>query len=165
MSYVTRNRLRMTDEEIYTFLAASMWGRLGSVSEDGEPHVAPIGFHLHEANLYFHGLLRSRRSRDLKVETRVSLCVDDGVGPDTSYNQRRGVIVYGTCRKLGEEDGDLIAAIKPGYACRFFGDRDKEFERRTHAWFEIAPYRFASWDFSKIPSGADRMTSNEDRAT
>ena len=161
MAYVTRDTLKMSDEEITAFLATSQWGRLGTVSADGEPHVAPIGFHLHNDRLYFHGLLRSRRSRDLQAEERVSLCVDDGVGADSSYAKRRGVIVYGTCRRLGDDDAALVADLRPGYAQRFFDDPNKDFERRTHAWFEITPYRFASWDFGKIPSGTDRMTSNE----
>jgi nitroimidazol reductase NimA-like FMN-containing flavoprotein (pyridoxamine 5'-phosphate oxidase superfamily) len=159
MAYVKRDALQMSNEEIDAFLASSQWGRLGTVSADGEPHVAPIGFHLHGGRLYFHGLLRSRRSRDLEAEERVSLCVDDGVGPDAGYGQRRGVIVYGRCRQLGDDDRDLVVALRPGYAERFFGDREKNFERRTHAWFEITPYRFASWDFGKIPTGADRMTA------
>lgn len=158
MAYVDRRTLRMSDEEIRNFLEASRWGRLGTVSPDGEPHVAPIGIHHHGGRLYFHGLVRSRRARDLDANPRVSLCVDDGVGPGSVYADRRGVIVYGTCRRLGPDDADLLDAVRAGYAQRFFGDPHTRFERPSHAWFEITPYRYASWDFGRIPTGTDRMT-------
>jgi hypothetical protein len=32
----------------------------------------------------------------------------------------------------------------------------EEIQRRTHSWYRIDVARTSSWDFSKIPPGADR---------
>jgi nitroimidazol reductase NimA-like FMN-containing flavoprotein (pyridoxamine 5'-phosphate oxidase superfamily) len=160
MAYVKRADLRMTDEEIARFLAAHRWGRLGSVSAQGEPHVSPIGYLYLGGRLYFHGLVQSRRGRDITHEARVALCVDEGVGEGQTYSERRGVVVYARCRVVFADEDELLALLRPGFAERFFGDRSVSFERPTHAWYELTPYRFASWDFGKIPAGADRFATS-----
>lgn len=158
MAYVDRNTLRMSDDEAWEYLARTRWGRIGTVSGDGEPHVTPIGFHVHERRVYFHALIKSRRTRNIGDEPRVSLCVDSGVAPGEGYDDRRGVVVSGRCRRLdAEADAALLDGVRRGFADEFFGDESTDFERRTHAWFEIDPYRIASWDFGRIPQGADRM--------
>ena len=159
MGYVKRSDLRLTDEETADFLAAHRWGRLGSVAADGEPHVSPIGYVYLDDRLYFHGLVRSRRGRDVAHESRVALCVDEGVAEGQSYSERRGVVVYATCRLVGVDEDDLLAQVRPRFAELFFGDSGLAFERSTHAWYELTPYRFASWDFGKIPGGTDRFAT------
>jgi nitroimidazol reductase NimA-like FMN-containing flavoprotein (pyridoxamine 5'-phosphate oxidase superfamily) len=163
--YVKRANLHMSADEIDAFLGSHAWGRLASVSAEGEPHVAPIGYIALDRRVYFHGLVQSRRGRDLAGEPRVALCVDDGVGDHETYSDRRGVVVYGTCRTLSDDDEALVRRVRGRFAMVFFEDPSVEFERRTHAWYEIAPYRFASWDFAKIPIGADRQTPSSATVT
>jgi nitroimidazol reductase NimA-like FMN-containing flavoprotein (pyridoxamine 5'-phosphate oxidase superfamily) len=158
--YIERADLRMDDDAIAGFLTQHSWGRLGSVSGGGEPHVAPIGYVYVDGRIYFLGLRRSRRARDLAHERRVALCVDDGVGADDAYADRRGVVVYAEARVLDPDD-PALAAVGPAFAERFFGDREAGVRRPTHDWYELTPYRFASWDFAKIPAGADRMVPAE----
>ena len=154
--YVKRSDLHLSDDEIANYLAERQWGRMGTVSADGEPHVSPLGYLFLDGRVWFHGLVKSRRSRQIGEEARVALCVDDGVGEGDTYSQRRGVVVYGTCRKVTADDPRL-ADVRAAFAERFFGDPEAEYERRTHAWYVVDPYRFASWDFGRIPTGADRF--------
>src|SRR5688500_14148804 len=60
-----RSILRMTDEELEEFLRVERTVRIGTVSSDGEPHVAPLWFVWHDGAMYLNSLKRSRRSRDL----------------------------------------------------------------------------------------------------
>ncbi len=158
MSYVERRTLRMSPAEEVAYLQRHQWGRLATVSPEGEPHVTPVGYVFLAGRIYFHGLVRSRRGRHIAQGSRLCLCVDDGVDDGQGYRERRGVVVYGDVRVLGPEDRDLLARVRDHYAERFFGRTDIHYERRTHAWYELTPDRTTSWDFSKIPRGADRFS-------
>jgi nitroimidazol reductase NimA-like FMN-containing flavoprotein (pyridoxamine 5'-phosphate oxidase superfamily) len=153
--YIDRKKLRMTREEQDEFLAGSAFGRLATADREGNPHVAPIAYvYLHGA-VYFLSLVRSRRTRDLSVNSSVSLCVDDGAGVDTPYTERRGVIVYGQC--VPAADDPVIVDEAPTALMNKFGYENRaQVERITHEWYRIDVTRTASWNFRKIPAGQDR---------
>jgi len=154
MAYVSRAALRMTENERSAFLDVHDFGRLSTVNPTGEPHVAPVGYVALGERIYFHALLDSRRGRDLAAGSLACLCVDDGVSEGQGYGERRGVIVYARCSMLAADD-ERLPEVRQRFADKFFGDPGARFERRTHAWYELVPYRFASWDFGRIPAGAD----------
>lgn len=154
-----RSILRMTDTERDEFLTSHLWGRLSTVNAAGEPHTAPIGYIYLRGVVYFHAMVASRRGRDLAAGSLCCLCVDDGVGPGQDYAERRGVILYGRVAMLDREapgSAELLDEIRPKYATVFFGDPDRHFERRSHAWYAFTWYRCTSWDFGRIPPGTDR---------
>lgn len=155
MSRIDRSTLRMSADEIDRYLRARKWGRLATVNADGEPHVAPIGYVLDDNGLWFHGLTKSRRGRDIAAGSRCSMCVDDGVAAGDGYADRRGVVLYGRSETVAADDPRL-PSVRMLFATTFFGSPDVPFERRTHSWYLLTPDRTASWDFSRIPSGADR---------
>jgi nitroimidazol reductase NimA-like FMN-containing flavoprotein (pyridoxamine 5'-phosphate oxidase superfamily) len=152
---VKRTTLRMTREEGDAFLAAQRWARVATVGPDGEPHVSPVGYVALDGRIYFYATADARRARDVQSGSRVAVCVDAGVGESEGYDERKGVVVYGTCRVVGDDETELIDRVRPAYAKALFGDASTEFRRRTHVWFEVDPYRRVSWDFGKIPAGAD----------
>lgn len=158
MAAVNRKSMRMSDEEQARYLDDHKFGRLATVSSDGEPHVAPVGYVSVEGRIYFHGLKASRRGRHIAEGSQVCLCVDDGVGETDEYRDRTGVVLYGRCRELvPDEDVALLDRVRGRFGEVFFGDRDASYERSSHAWYELTSHRSTSWDFSKIPSGADRF--------
>jgi nitroimidazol reductase NimA-like FMN-containing flavoprotein (pyridoxamine 5'-phosphate oxidase superfamily) len=140
----------MSDAEADAYLAGQRWARVATADADGEPHVSPVGYVMHDGRLYFYAKEDARRTRDVRAGSRVSVCVDTGT--DGAYPERRGVIVYGLCRIVPETED-----VRTAYARALFGDPDVDFHRRTHVWFEVEPYRRTSWDFGKIPAGADRF--------
>jgi nitroimidazol reductase NimA-like FMN-containing flavoprotein (pyridoxamine 5'-phosphate oxidase superfamily) len=155
---VKRSELRMTEEEGDAFLESQRWARVASVSPDGEPHVTPVGYVVVDGLLYFYGMEDARRTRDVRGGSRLALCIDTGVGEGEGYSDRRGVVVYGTCRVVPVGETELLDRVRPAYAQALFGDPAVDFGRRTHVWFEVTPYRRNSWDFGKIPAGADRFS-------
>lgn len=156
MSKVARKSLAMSDAESDAFLASHKWARVASVSPDGEPTVSPVGYCLHDGRLWVYNLAGGRRTKDVEAGSRVSVCVDDGVGEDQGYTERRGVVVYGTARVVVDDD-PVLDTVRPAYAQALFGDPTVDFHRRTHVWIEVTPYRRTSWDFGRIPTGADRF--------
>jgi nitroimidazol reductase NimA-like FMN-containing flavoprotein (pyridoxamine 5'-phosphate oxidase superfamily) len=154
MPYVRRKDLELTANEADAFLRANTWGRLATASLGAEPHVTPLGYVLHDGAIWFHGLRRSRRGRHLAENPRVAFLVDDGVAPGQPYTERRGVIVYGRCEVAN--DHPEMERARAAYL-RSLGMRSvDEVQRRTHNWYRIEIDRLASWDFRKIPAGADR---------
>lgn len=152
MPYVSRDQLRLTEAEAEGFLGANRWGRLATASLDAQPHVTPIGYVFHNGAIWFHGLRRSRRGRNLSANPKVAFLVDDGLnGP---YTNRRGVIVYGRC-VLADGDPELNGA-RQAFMRAFDVTSVAQVERRTHAWYRIDVERTSSWDFRKIPAGSDR---------
>ena len=69
-----RSVLRMTDDELESFLNTERTARVGTTSPDGEPHVAPLWFVWRDGKIYFNSLKRSRRDADVRHGSRVSVC-------------------------------------------------------------------------------------------
>jgi nitroimidazol reductase NimA-like FMN-containing flavoprotein (pyridoxamine 5'-phosphate oxidase superfamily) len=154
MPYVRRGQLSLTDAEAEEYLRANRWGRLATASLAAEPHVTPLGYVYHRGAIYFHALRRSRRGRHLAENPKVAFLVDDGVAPGDPYSRRRGLIVYGRCAVA--EDGPLLDEVRHAYMRAMDASSLGEVQRRTHSWYWIDIDRLASWDFRKIPAGADR---------
>jgi general stress protein 26 len=150
---VDRKVLHMTDTEVKVFISANRYGRLGTANTEGQPHVVPVGYVDYDDVIYFMGLRRSRRTRDIEVNSRVAFCIDDGAGVDDPYGVRRGAVLYGSCNRVNEHE-ELLERVKSSFVERH-GLSPEEIVRRTHDWYRIDVERVVSWDFRKIPVGAD----------
>jgi nitroimidazol reductase NimA-like FMN-containing flavoprotein (pyridoxamine 5'-phosphate oxidase superfamily) len=159
MAKVDRRALRLTDAELASFLLGSCWGRLATANRHGEPHITPLGYVYVDGAIWFHGLRGGRRARDLAENARVAFLVDDGVGPDDTYDKRRGVILYGACA-VADEHPQLPDA-RLAYMKAMGATTVDEIQRRTHSWYRIDVERSSSWDFRKIPAGMDRKVPSE----
>lgn len=146
---VPRARLRMTDEELDAFLVAERTARCATVSADGDPHVAPLWFVWHGGAVWLNSLKRSRRARDLDEGSRVALCVDAGEG----YAELHGAVLYGTAQDA--TDHPDLPLVRELFGAKYWGGIQVP-EMKSHRWLRVAPDRIASWDFAKIPTGADR---------
>lgn len=153
---IDRSVLRMSDEELATYLHRRRWARMATVSAVGEPHVSPVGYLLHEGRIYVYSAAFSPRTRNVRESSRVSLVVDDGLADDDTYADRRGVIVNGAAALIDAGD-QRLEVVRKAYAEAVFGDGSVDFRRRTHVWIEITPDKFASWDFGRIPPDTDRF--------
>jgi nitroimidazol reductase NimA-like FMN-containing flavoprotein (pyridoxamine 5'-phosphate oxidase superfamily) len=139
----------MTDDELEAFLLRERTVRLGTVSPDGDPHVAPLWYVWHDGTMYLNSLKRSRRGRDLAHGSRVSACVDAG----HEYGELHGAILYGTLAPL--TDAGLGARVRKMFGEKYWNGIDIP-EVKSHTWFVLRPDEIVSWDFKKIPAGRDR---------
>jgi nitroimidazol reductase NimA-like FMN-containing flavoprotein (pyridoxamine 5'-phosphate oxidase superfamily) len=154
MTYVKRSVLRLTEEELDDFLRTNRWGRLATASLELEPHITPLGYVWHEGAVWFHALRAGRRGRDIEANPKVAFLVDDGVAPADDYTKRRGAILYGSCVVADDDPG--LSEARLAYMRALNASSLEEIQRRTHSWYRIDVARTASWDFRKIPAGADR---------
>ena len=155
MTYVKRSALALTPDELDELLRANCWGRLATASLELEPHITPLGYVYYDRSIWFHALRKGRRGRDLAENPRVAFLVDDGVAPDDDYTKRRGAILYGTCAPA--DDHPALDGARRAYMHVMGASSVEEIDRpRTHAWYRVEIARTSSWDFRKIPAGADR---------
>jgi uncharacterized pyridoxamine 5'-phosphate oxidase family protein len=157
VSYLPRTQLRMSEVEIHDFLSSNKFGRLATVSASGEPHVTPLGYVYLDGAVYFESIIRSRRCRDITETGRVSFCVDDGVAAGEGYGKRRGVTLSGQCVRA-DDDPRVMTKVVPKLVELFGGSGPEDVIRSTHAFYRIDASRVASWDFRRIPVGADFRT-------
>lgn len=93
------------------YLADQRLGRLATIGADGAPHVTPVGFRYNpesdSIDIGGHGMLGSKKWRDVVAEPRVAFVVDDVLPPW----RPRGVEVRG----LAEQVTGPGTAFGPGY--------------------------------------------------
>ncbi len=140
----------MTDEELDDYLHSARTLRLATVDDAGVPHVVPLWFVWHDGAIWLNSLRKTRRHRHLLTGRRVGLVVDDG----HEYAELRGVRMTGIPTAVPDADGVRIEAYHR-FANKYFGV-DELPNQRSYETIRITPDDIASWDFRKIPAGADR---------
>ena len=75
---VPREQLRMTSEELDSYLGTQRTLRIATTDEAGVPHVVPLWFVWYDGVVWLNSLRRSRRHRHLLSGRPVGVVVDDG---------------------------------------------------------------------------------------
>jgi len=115
----------MTDDETKAFLSeGTRTGKLGWVSSNGAPHVAPIWFLLEGDDIVFNTQVSSGKAKALKREGRACLLVDLEE-PPYAFVKVDGTISF-------EDDLDRVKAVATAIGGRYMGaDRAEEFGERN----------------------------------
>lgn len=142
----------MSDDEVRRFLSSgTRTGKLATVRPDGSPHVVPIWFVVDDSgpewSLVFNTGRDSMKGRALRVDPRVSVCVDDEA-PPFAYVRVDGAVDISedlghmlpwstriAARYMGPDqadaygqrnavDGELLVRVKPTKVVGFSGIAD-----------------------------------------
>lgn len=123
-----------TDAEI-AYLRGQHLARLATIGADGQPHVVPVGFRynaeLDTIDIGGHGFGRSKKLRDARRNSKVSVVVDD-LASESPWKVR-GIEVRGEAQIL-ETGGEQT---RPGF--------DPEMIR-------VLPRRIISWGLETEPT-------------
>ena len=107
-----RSMSNFTPEEI-AYLQSQHLGRLATVSENGDPHVVPVGFRYNpeqdSIDIGGHNIVSSKKYRDAVRYGRVAFVVDDVVPPW----QPRMLEVRGTVKGLPEGGKAINQGMSP----------------------------------------------------
>ena len=141
-----RSALRMTDEELEEFLTTQRTARVATVNPKGEPHVVPMWFVWNDGCFYMNTLRRSRRTKDLDRGSPASVVIDAG----DEYGELCGVTMYGTF-----SDATNLEELGKLFGEKYWNGMDIP-PVKSHKWVVMKPDKIVSWDFKKIPAGADR---------
>jgi PPOX class probable F420-dependent enzyme len=147
-----RADVRMSGEEVVSYLDSQYSAALATIGRDGVPHQVAMWYVLKSGRLVMWTFRRSQKARNLSRDRRASVLVEDG----EQYRRLRGVLVRGEAELI--EDVDQVEAIGLALAERY-GGRYGDLEQTRAAHVRQAPKRIGialplqrvvSWDFGKL---------------
>jgi len=118
-----------------------------TASASGQPHATPVWGVWVDDTFYFDGSPKTRRGRDLAINTQVSVHLEDGMNV---------VILEGEARALVKPDAPLAARVASGYREKY---ADKGYAPEPSQWdngglYEMKPRLAFAW--TKFPDDMTR---------
>ena len=150
-----RDQIRMTDDEIRSFLAQTKTLILVSNGPDGLPHPMPMWYVLEpDGTIRMTTYARSQKVLNLQRDPRVSVLAESG----SEYQELRGIVFYGRAELIDDIeqviDTLLAAAGNPADGADAEQQQAIRDGMRKNAskrvLIRIKPERTVSWDHSKL---------------
>ena len=148
-----RDRIKLTDEELETFLQGRHTMDVATFNHDGTIHLVAMWYGFLEGAPAFHTYGKSQKIQNLRRDPRITVLVEDG----EAYDELRGVEMVGVAEIV--EDHDRLKEIGAVTARRYFDPRSEEdveliaenvAEKRVGVRIEVE--RIVSWDHRKLAS-------------
>lgn len=140
----------MDDAELDAFLTEQKMLYLATVSENGWPHVAPVGFARIDGNLYVLTHPNQRKSRNIFHNNKVGVVLDEG----DSYTSLRGVFMHGYATVVTDEE--KYPELERAWVDTFYDGEIPDVVKKVYSkrdgwiWFEIEPVNTVTWDNRKL---------------
>lgn len=157
----TRARIRMTDDEVVSFLGEHTKTQLATISRTGWPHLVTMFYGVFDGRIGFWTYRTSQKAVNLDRDPRVTCLVEAG----QAYEELVGVQVQGEVERV--EDPDEILRIGFEVYGRSMAMDAETLEslrpfiadQASKRWaYLVTPTKVASWDHRKLaaahtPSG------------
>jgi PPOX class probable F420-dependent enzyme len=151
-----RDQIRMTDEELKSYLAKAQTMTICSINKDGTPHPMPMWFGVEpDGAIVMTTFTKSQKIANIERDPRVSLLVESG---GAVYAKLKGVVIYGQAELI--RDTERVVDILTRVSTKTLADPDdKTREGIRNAVRGTAPkrtgirirrQRIVSWDHSKL---------------
>jgi len=149
-----RDLIRMSDDELRSFLRSSKTIIINSNGPGGYPHPMPMWFAVDDdGSVRMTTFRKSQKVRNIGRDPKVSLLVESG----EEYNQLRGVVIYGRARVVD----DLAVVTQTLLAIGGIGNLADPVARKgaeaavaktaaKRVAILIRPEKTVSWDHSKL---------------
>jgi len=86
-----RDQIRMTDEEIWTFVEERKSLQVATLNRDGSVHLTTLWFAVVDGEIVFETFTKSQKIVNLQRDPRITILLEDGI----QYDQLRGVTMQG----------------------------------------------------------------------
>jgi hypothetical protein len=113
-----RDQIRMTDEEVRSFIAEHSVMRCATAGPRGYPHVVPLWYVPDGIELRSWTYAKSQKVRNLERDPRATAAIDEGL----TYDELRGVMLE--CDVGVERDPERVLAYGLSLAERYGGASD-----------------------------------------
>jgi hypothetical protein len=110
-----RDQIRMSDEEVATFLDEQRTVICATNGREGWPHLMPLWYVVRDGRLWSWTYAKSQKTRNLERDARATLQVETG----TDYDQLRGVMFE--CEVTLYREPDDVAALGLEIFARYTG--------------------------------------------
>jgi PPOX class probable F420-dependent enzyme len=98
-----RDAIKMSDEEIRTFLAAGRDLQVASINADGTPHLVTMWYAMRDGEIAFWTYAKSQKVVNLRRDPRLSVLVAMG----EVYDQLKGVSIIGRAEIVDDPEAVL----------------------------------------------------------
>jgi hypothetical protein len=110
-----RDQIRMSDEEVATFLDEQRTVICATNGREGWPHLMPLWYVVRDGRVWSWTYAKSQKTRNLERDARATLQVETG----TDYDQLRGVMFE--CEVTLYREPDDVAALGLEIFARYTG--------------------------------------------
>jgi PPOX class probable F420-dependent enzyme len=151
-----RDQIRLTDQELSTYLAKSQTIIISSINKDGTPHPMPMWFGVEpDGSIVMTTFTKSQKIVNIERDPRVSLLVESG---GAVYSSLKGVVIYGKAELI--RDTEQVVDILTRVSTKTLDNPDDKTRdgirnavrgtapKRTG--IRIRPEKIVSWDHSKL---------------
>ncbi|WP_131732638.1 pyridoxamine 5'-phosphate oxidase family protein [Actinomadura formosensis] len=153
-----RDKIKMTPDEVASYLADNFKVQVATIGKDGEPHLVAMFYALLDGKIAFTTYKSSQKVVNLRRNPTMTCLVEDGV----EYNELRGVALYG--RGLIVEDpgprskvGMVVGSRMAGLPVPEIGEpvdpviaEGIEQALAKRVLIVMEPDRIVSWDHRKV---------------
>jgi PPOX class probable F420-dependent enzyme len=147
-----RALIRMTDDEVRSFLEQGRTATIATIGPGGFPHQVAMWYGLVDGRVCFETKARSQKVVNLRRDPRVSCSVEAG----ESYDQLRGVAVEGMAVIIDDASSDEYWAAAVSVFERYQGPYTEEMRPLVEQMMNkrvvvrVDPVRVRSWDHRKL---------------
>jgi nitroimidazol reductase NimA-like FMN-containing flavoprotein (pyridoxamine 5'-phosphate oxidase superfamily) len=148
-----RDLIRMTDDEMATFIEEQKSLQVACHDQGGSIHLSTLWFAVLEGRLAFGTYTRSQKILNLQRNDRVTLLLEDGL----TYETLRGVMIKGRAVLHGPEDVEEVHRVARAVMTRNqMGVPEEHLEAVAAVWAAkrtvviVEPETVISWDHTKL---------------
>jgi len=146
-----RDRIRMTDEDAWNFIASRKAMQTATLNRDGSPHLTTNWFAIVDRQILFETYTKSQKIVNLRRDSRIALLWEDG----DLYTELRGVSLNGTATLI--DDPERVADLAQHVVRRNYPEtpEDEVSEAaqglaRKRTGVVVRPEKVFSWDHRKL---------------
>lgn len=146
-----RDRIRMTPDEVDSFLAGRRTMSIATFAPDGTIHLVAMWYGFLEGHPVFETYTKSQKVRNLRRNPAITALVEDG----DDYAELRGVELIGTA-EIVEDEARLVEAARSVVERYYPMDDPDELAAAAEALaakrvaVKIVADRVVSWDHRKL---------------
>jgi PPOX class probable F420-dependent enzyme len=148
-----RELIRMTPDEVDTFLQGRHTLNVATYNHDGTIHLVAMWYGFLDGDLAFETFEKSQKVQNLRRDPRITVLVEDG----DQYENLRGVELVGRAEII--DDHETIMDVARGVLQRYHDlapedlDGAAEFMVRKRVGVRIRAEKVVSWDHRKLAGG------------
>ena len=149
-----RDKIKMSEEELSSFLQKQISLQIGTINKDGSPHLTTMWYFYDGENFIFHTYTKSQKIINLKRDSRITLLTEAG----SQYSDLQGIIVYGNAEIINGKDSlEEVIRYMEMVGEKYVKDEDgaqyiegMKLQAPKRSVVIVKPSKFISWDHTKI---------------
>ena len=149
-----RDKIKMSEEELSSFLQKQISLQIGTINKDGSPHLTTMWYLYDGENFIFHTYTKSQKIINLKRDSRITLLTEAG----NQYSDLQGIIVYGNAEITNGKDSlEEVVRYMEMVGEKYIKDEEgsqyiegMKLQAPKRSVVVVKPSKFISWDHTKI---------------